>query len=229
MPLNLFYTMVQKSQKWPKTQIKGGGSCLKTPTMVSIETKVLSGYSFFGQAIRKTLLEWILRRVTGFLPGSGGGGTLGFLEHKRKAWRGWDRNARIGNGCQVWQQMVCYSKDFMAHIWPPQWPNAEISIYNDTNANWMENEATVPNHRSLATEFWLVHTQRVNVFSLIVNLLLCQAVGLGAPQTSIRCVCVRERERECVCVCVCHRGHCKALTRCRLVGSCVRPGENVFP
>ena len=30
MPLTLFYTMVQKSQKWPKTQIKGGGgSCLK--------------------------------------------------------------------------------------------------------------------------------------------------------------------------------------------------------
>ena len=28
MPLNVFYTMVQKSQKWPKTQIKGG-SCLK--------------------------------------------------------------------------------------------------------------------------------------------------------------------------------------------------------
>ena len=28
MPLNLFYTMVQKSQKWPKTQIRGGGSCL---------------------------------------------------------------------------------------------------------------------------------------------------------------------------------------------------------
>ena len=28
MPLNLFYTIVQKSQKWPKTQIKGG-SCLK--------------------------------------------------------------------------------------------------------------------------------------------------------------------------------------------------------
>ena len=31
MPLNLFYTMVQKSQKWPKTQIKGGGgpACYK--------------------------------------------------------------------------------------------------------------------------------------------------------------------------------------------------------
>ena len=28
MPLDLFYTIVQKSQKWPKTQIKGG-SCLK--------------------------------------------------------------------------------------------------------------------------------------------------------------------------------------------------------
>ena len=26
MPLNVFYTMVQKSKKWPKTQIKGGGS-----------------------------------------------------------------------------------------------------------------------------------------------------------------------------------------------------------
>ena len=25
MPLYLFYTMVQKSQKWPKTQIRGGG------------------------------------------------------------------------------------------------------------------------------------------------------------------------------------------------------------
>ena len=24
MPFNLFYTMVQKSKKWPKTQIKGG-------------------------------------------------------------------------------------------------------------------------------------------------------------------------------------------------------------
>ena len=29
MPLNLLYTMVQKSQKWPKTQIKGGGPALK--------------------------------------------------------------------------------------------------------------------------------------------------------------------------------------------------------
>ena len=31
MPLYLFYTMVQKSQKWPKTQIKGvgGGPALR--------------------------------------------------------------------------------------------------------------------------------------------------------------------------------------------------------
>ena len=28
MSLYFFYTMVQKSKKWPKTQIKGGGSCL---------------------------------------------------------------------------------------------------------------------------------------------------------------------------------------------------------
>ena len=32
MPLNLFYTMVQKSQKWPKTQIKGG------PALIAIDT-----------------------------------------------------------------------------------------------------------------------------------------------------------------------------------------------
>ena len=29
MPLNLFYTMVQKNQKWPKTQIKGGPALKK--------------------------------------------------------------------------------------------------------------------------------------------------------------------------------------------------------
>ena len=34
MPLYLVYTMVQKSQKWPKTQIKGG-SCLKLNTILS--------------------------------------------------------------------------------------------------------------------------------------------------------------------------------------------------
>ena len=36
MPLNLFYTMVQKSQKWPKTQIKGGGSCLKAGIQIFV-------------------------------------------------------------------------------------------------------------------------------------------------------------------------------------------------
>ena len=30
MPLYLFYTIVQKSQKWPRTQIKGGGPALNT-------------------------------------------------------------------------------------------------------------------------------------------------------------------------------------------------------
>ena len=37
MPLNLFYTVVQKSQKWPKTQIKGG------PALIS----VISVQAFF--------------------------------------------------------------------------------------------------------------------------------------------------------------------------------------
>ena len=31
MPLNLFYTMVQKSQKSPKTQIKGGPALRQDP------------------------------------------------------------------------------------------------------------------------------------------------------------------------------------------------------
>ena len=33
MPLNLFYTMVQKCQKWPKTQVKGGPAL----TLVDVE------------------------------------------------------------------------------------------------------------------------------------------------------------------------------------------------
>ena len=37
MPLYLFYTMVQKSQKWPKTQIKGGGPALNATLLVKIE------------------------------------------------------------------------------------------------------------------------------------------------------------------------------------------------
>ena len=31
MPLNLFYTMVQNSQTWPKTQIKGGPALRQDP------------------------------------------------------------------------------------------------------------------------------------------------------------------------------------------------------
>ena len=44
MPLNLFYTMVQKSQKWPKTQIKGGGSCLNRSFLLF---KKLASFFFF--------------------------------------------------------------------------------------------------------------------------------------------------------------------------------------
>ena len=32
----------------------------------------------------------------------------------------------------------------------------------------------------------------------------------------------------CVCWYVCHRGHYEGLSRCRLVGSCVLPGEDFF-
>ena len=31
-----------------------------------------------------------------------------------------------------------------------------------------------------------------------------------------------------VCMYVCHRGHYVGLSRCRLVGCCVLPGENFF-
>ena len=36
MPLYLFYTTVQKSQKWPKTQIKGGGG--ESPALICIKS-----------------------------------------------------------------------------------------------------------------------------------------------------------------------------------------------
>ena len=41
MPLYLFYTMVQKSQKWPKTQIKGGGPALKGVTTKALSFKFM--------------------------------------------------------------------------------------------------------------------------------------------------------------------------------------------
>ena len=39
MPLHFFYTMVQKSKKWPKTQIKGGGG---GPALIAISWRRLS-------------------------------------------------------------------------------------------------------------------------------------------------------------------------------------------
>ena len=56
MPLYLFYTMVQKSQKWPKTQIKGGGgSCLK-PAIISSPELAFIGVSFFELLCEKIVL-----------------------------------------------------------------------------------------------------------------------------------------------------------------------------
>ena len=40
--------------------------------------------------------------------------------------------------------------------------------------------------------------------------------------------CLRVPPRRALLSGVCHRGHYKALSRCRLVGSCVCPGENFF-
>ena len=41
MPLNLFYTMVQKSQKWPKTQIKGGGGPALKEKITALQNREL--------------------------------------------------------------------------------------------------------------------------------------------------------------------------------------------
>ena len=38
MPLYLFYTMVQNSQKWPKTQIKGGPALSSNLDITNIKT-----------------------------------------------------------------------------------------------------------------------------------------------------------------------------------------------
>ena len=47
MPLYLVYTMVQKSQKWTKTQIKGG-SCLKQRTREKVKWVLFSSLALFG-------------------------------------------------------------------------------------------------------------------------------------------------------------------------------------
>ena len=52
MPLYLFYTMVQKSQKWPKTQIKGG------PALILVNSKNL-------RTIRKSLTK--ISRITVYI------------------------------------------------------------------------------------------------------------------------------------------------------------------
>ena len=52
MPLYFVYTMVQKSQKWPETQIKGGGSCLNWPE------KVLIWVSYVWDWKHRVHFEW---------------------------------------------------------------------------------------------------------------------------------------------------------------------------
>ena len=57
---------------------------LKTLTIVFMETKVVSRDEYvwlFGQAFRKTSIEWILRRITDFLPRGGGGAQCGECGH----------------------------------------------------------------------------------------------------------------------------------------------------
>ena len=41
MPLNLFYTMVQKSEKWPKLKSRGGVPALKVADVANAVRSVL--------------------------------------------------------------------------------------------------------------------------------------------------------------------------------------------
>ena len=56
MPLYFFYTMVQKSQKWPKTQIKGGGPALSKitpPSFVNFKFHISSKTDLYLNFIAK--------------------------------------------------------------------------------------------------------------------------------------------------------------------------------
>ena len=55
MPLNLFYTMVQKSKKWPKTQIKRG-SCLKSRGRDKTKAEAFNVFRFFTSTIMTILV-----------------------------------------------------------------------------------------------------------------------------------------------------------------------------
>ena len=64
MPLSLFYTMVQKSQKWPKTQIKGG-SCLKIVKWERLEKYLIDGvFSLKKMSGRVSTLTLSLRQTS---------------------------------------------------------------------------------------------------------------------------------------------------------------------
>ena len=43
MPLYFLYTMVQKSQKWPKTQIKGGPALKPLTNSEQLQAIILAG------------------------------------------------------------------------------------------------------------------------------------------------------------------------------------------
>ena len=54
MPLYVFYTRVQKSQKWPKTQIKGGGGPAyksRLHLLLSIQKEQYSSFCWFPKSL----------------------------------------------------------------------------------------------------------------------------------------------------------------------------------
>ena len=85
---------------------------------------------------------------------------------------------------------------------------------------------------SLSRQAHLTH-KKGSASALPITILPRLAVGLWAPPAINRCMCVCACACVCVCVCVCvracvcHRGHYERLSRCRPVGRCVLPNENL--
>ena len=130
MPLNLFYTMVQKSQKWPKTQIKGG-SCLKFAFEMKIAPLGLAGgrsYDRTNSLRTPTMKEsQLLRKKT---TSSVFVSTCSNAVHAQFHWLAYTRNTRP---CDV----VCLQlKHFRSIAGILLAPRAKIYVRDRSRSRW---------------------------------------------------------------------------------------------
>ena len=117
MPLYLFYSVVQKSQKWPKTQIKGGGSCLKFPSALWPKWGSIGGYGILIFLILSAGIfqEWQMQ----------GGGTQ---NAGRRLLEGISSTADTVRDVSAGPALA-FTSWFTDQIAPPYWvPNSEIVV-----------------------------------------------------------------------------------------------------